>query len=168
MSEESTITTILAIWGAVLSSFTLGWNIFRDFMQRGRLRVTCYIGHIVGNPSISHKENLLVWTVTNIGREPVVLTTVGGSFGETAFLINTGDPLPKTLAPGDYFTGYTNDLSVLEPKLKYLAAYDSLGRTFKAPKKTVKKLKEKYASGEYNSENSQSNNLLHPTAKSGG
>lgn len=150
--SESTITTVLAIWGAILSSIIFGWNLFRDFMQRGRLRVTCYVGYTFGDPTISSKKLLLIWNVTNIGKEPVVLTNIGGSFGKTAFIVNTRNPLPRTLAAADYFTGFSDDLSVLKPDLIYLAAYDSLGRTFKAPNKTIKELKRKYAAGEYSKE----------------
>lgn len=148
MSESTTIT-VLAIWGAVLSSITLVWNLYRDFLQRGRLRVTCYIGQIFGDPAISHEKRLLIWNVTNIGKEPVVLTNIGGSFGETAFVINTRDPLPRTLRSGDYFTGFSDDLSVLKQELEYLCAHDSLGRVFKASKKIVKEMKRKFESGEY-------------------
>ena len=147
--SESTTTTILAIWGVVLSSFTLGWNLYRDFLQRGRLRVTCYIGQTFGDPTISHEKRLLIWNVTNIGKEAVVLTNIGGSFGETAFVVNTRDPLPRTLGPGDYFTGFSDDLSVLKPELQNLCAHDSIGRVFKASRKAVKELKRKYESGEY-------------------
>jgi hypothetical protein len=147
--SESTTTTVLAIWGAILSSFTLGWNLYRDFLQRGRLRVTCYIGQIFGDPTISQEKRLLIWNVTNVGKEPVVLTNIGGSIGETAFVVNTRDPLPRTLGPGDYFTGFSDDLSVLKQELEYLCAYDSLGRIFKASKKAVKELIRKFESGEY-------------------
>jgi len=150
--SESTITAVLAIWGAILSSITFGWNLFRDFMQRGRLRVTCYVGNIFGDPTISSKKLLLVWNVTNIGKEPVVLTNIGGSYRKTAFVVNTRNPLPHTLAASDYFTGFSDDLSVLKPDLISLTAYDSLGRTFKAPKKAIKELKRKYAAGEYKKE----------------
>ena len=38
------VTTFLAIWGALLSSFAVGWNVYRDFADKGRLKVDCYVG----------------------------------------------------------------------------------------------------------------------------
>ena len=149
MSEPTTTTAVLAIYGAVLSSFTLGWNLYRDYIQRGRLRVVCYVGHIVGDAAISSDKNWLMWRVTNIGKEPVVLTHVGGSFGKTHFMINTREPLPVTLKPGEYYSTQTDDFSILEGRLEYLSALDSLGRTFKASKKSTREMKRKYAAGEY-------------------
>jgi hypothetical protein len=152
LSEQSAITTALAVWGALLSSITFGWNIYRDYIQRGRLRVHCFIGQIAGDSRISSKKKWLMWRVTNIGKEPVVLTNIGGNLGATSFAINTREPLPATLKPGEYFSSQTYDFSVLTSELRYLAAYDSLGRTFKAPAKNVRELKRKYGSGEYDSE----------------
>lgn len=146
---ELTATTILAIWGAVLSSFTLGWNLYRDYIQRGRLRVRCFVGHIVGDPQISPQKKWLIWSVTNIGKESVVLTHIGGSYGKTEFIVNTREPLPITLEPGQYFSSQADDFSALKKELQCLHAYDSLGRRFKAPRKTVPELKRKFASGEY-------------------
>jgi hypothetical protein len=149
VSEQSTTTAILAIYGAVLSSFTLGWNLYRDYIQRGRLRVTCYVGNIVGNPAIPAKKKWLVWRVTNVGKEPVVLTHIGGNSGNTSFIVDTLMPLPVTLKSGEYFSSQTDDFSVLKADLKYLSAYDSIGRIFKAPRKATRQLKKKFAAGEF-------------------
>lgn len=144
----TTLTTVLAIYAAVLSSLTLGWNLYREYIHHGRLRVICFVGNIVGDAVISSNKQWLIWRVTNIGKEPVVLTHVGGSFGQTAFIIDSREPLPITLEPGQYFSSQTDDFSALDERLKYLAAYDSLGRIFKAPKKMTRELKRKYALGE--------------------
>jgi hypothetical protein len=137
------------VWGAVLSTGTLAWTIYRELDRRGRLRVQCYIGHIVGDPTFSPKKRWLVWNVTNIGKEPVVLTHIGGNHGANAFIVNTRERMPVTLKPGEYFTSQSDDLSVLREGLVYLCAHDSLGRIYKAPQKVVDGLKKKYASGAY-------------------
>jgi hypothetical protein len=146
--DKNTITLIIALWGAFLSSVTFGWNLFRDLSRRGRLRVTCYIGQIV-TPGVGiDPNNYIVWNVTNIGKEPVVLTHIGGSLPQKQeFMVTTQRPLPQTLQSGEYFLGYGNDLSVLA-RTKCLFAVDSLGRRFKAPKKQLQDMQRKYASGE--------------------
>ncbi|MDH5336782.1 MAG: hypothetical protein OEW20_10730 [Nitrospira sp.] len=147
--DKDTITTILAIWGAVLSSFAVGWQFFRDITQRGNLRVSCYIGSLTDGLSEKDPNDYLVYNITNVGKEPVMLTNIGGEMKKDHFLVNTRQLLPRMLQPGEYILDYTSDLSVLGHELKHLTAIDSLGRSWKAPSKQVKKLKEDFASGKY-------------------
>jgi hypothetical protein len=39
------VTTILAVWGAVVSTIAIIWNIRRDLADRGKLRVVCSERH---------------------------------------------------------------------------------------------------------------------------
>jgi hypothetical protein len=50
--------------------------------------------------------------------------------------------LPKTLAPGEYFNEASQDLSVLDQPLEYLAAWDSLGRVYKAGRRDMKSIRQ--------------------------
>jgi len=46
------------------------------------------------------------------------------------------------LQPGEYFSDHMTDYEKLEPdELKALTAFDSLGRTYKAPKKEFEEVK---------------------------
>lgn len=143
MNSIDITTTILAIWGAVLSSFAVGWQFFRDLSQRGRLRVTCYIGQIFGS-GIRDTNNYLVYNITNIGKEPIMFTHIGGKLKKRDFMIITRQSLPRMLQPGEYILEYTEKLDLLGPELKHLTAIDSLGRCWKAPRKQIKKLKTEY------------------------
>lgn len=148
--EKEQMTFVLSVWGALLSSITFGWNLFRDVTETGRLKVTCYVGSIITPGVGADPRQLLCWNVTNVGREPVVLTHIGGGYKSgTEFLVNTRNPLPMTLKQGEYIVDFTDDLSVLGERLNFLCAMDSLGRKFKAPWLQVRKLKAKYKAGEY-------------------
>lgn len=147
--DKDTITTFLAIWGAVLSSFAVGWQFFRYITERGRLRVSCYIGNLISGLGGKDSNDYLVYNVTNVGKEPVMLTHIGGEMKQHHFMVNPRQPLPRMLQPGEYTLEYTPDLSVLGPELKHLTAIDSIGRSWNAPRKQVKKLKADYASGKY-------------------
>ena len=58
------------------------------------------------------KEDALTWTVTNIGREPVVLTYMGGKLADkNYFVVLTHQRLPQLLQPGAYFTDYMDGCS---------------------------------------------------------
>ncbi len=154
--DDLTLTTFLAVWGAFLSSVAVGWNLYRDLLQKGRLKVSCYIGKLIGVSSGIDPNDYLVYNITNVGKEPVLLTHIGGHLKKTHFLLTPHRPLPHMLKPGEYILEYAHDLSVLDQDLKALVAIDSLGRKWKAPKIQVKKLKKDFASGKLKNEISNS------------
>ncbi|MNO50098.1 hypothetical protein D3C76_404640 [compost metagenome] len=55
-------------------------------------------------------------------------------------MIMTRRQMPIKLEPGEYFSEYTNDLSVLSKDVKALVAIDSLSRTYKVKRKILKQL----------------------------
>ena len=158
MGKDISTTTILAIWGAFLSSVTFGWNLFRDVTKRGRLKVSCYVGNIITVGVGADPSDYLVWSVTNVGGEPVVLTHIGGALknGHHFMIGVTRIRLPHTLKPGEYIVEYSPEINILDHNLKSLWALDSVGRTFKVPCKQVRALKKKYVKGEYGKKNKAS------------
>ena len=144
--KSNVIALILSIWGALLSSIAIGWNIYRDLTKKGKLRVVCYIGNIIDEISGVNETEYLVWNVTNIGQEPIFLTSIGGQTGkEDYFVINPHQPLPIMLKPGEYIIEYTDDLSLINNNLLSLFASDSIGTNYKASKNQLNYLKKKYA-----------------------
>jgi hypothetical protein len=142
--EKETITTILAICVFVLSSAALGRMIYRDVNKRCRLRVSCYIGKVVDKMTGISPNKYLVYIITNTGKEPIVLTHIGGTLKNNQFLAIPNHKLPRVLKPNEYIIDYYADLSVLKMGLKHLWAIDSLARKHKAPKKQIKKMKKEY------------------------
>jgi len=143
---DMNLTAFLAIWGAVLSTIGIVWNLYRDLSDRGRLRVTCYLANIVSEAGQADPKDYLAWAVVNVGRRPIVVQHLGGINEEKRFLIRPWNTdLPKKLAPGESLTGYTPELSVLGKKLKHLTALDATGKYHKAPRKQVRALKREYA-----------------------
>jgi hypothetical protein len=45
--DGSIVTTLIAIYGAILSSIVFLWNLYRDLTNKGKLKVDCYIGGII-------------------------------------------------------------------------------------------------------------------------
>lgn len=139
LSSES-VTLGIAIWGAFFSTVAILWNLYRDVFNRGKLRVHCYVG-LIAQPGVGiHKENVLIWTVTNVGRQPIVLTHIGGMLKHPEqFMAQTNIPLPQTLQPGDYFIDYMEDYSNLDANnLNALMAISSLGKQYKARSRSGK------------------------------
>ena len=69
------IIKFLALWGAILSTIAITWNIFRDVNDKGKLKIDAMIGKMV--PDHTDKDYLVI-TITNIGRRPVLVKGWGG------------------------------------------------------------------------------------------
>jgi hypothetical protein len=135
------LTTFLALWGAVVSTIAIGWHIWRDLLDRGKLRVICYVGQVVGGPGPPDPTPKLVYNVTNTGRRPILVTHIGGAFAKDRhFMVPMRDQMPRMLQPGEYLLEYSKDLSVLDEKPTALWAIDSLGKHWKVPRKQLQYL----------------------------
>ena len=135
-----TFTTVLAVWGAVLSTISLAWNIRRDLFDRGKLEVVCYLATIQSEGGRPDSTLYLVYRVTNVGRRAVVVTHLGGArTKKTHFMVMPKQPLPRTLEPGQYFLEYT-DSRFLHDRPATLWAVDSLDRHWRLPRRALKRL----------------------------
>lgn len=130
------ITLTLAIWGAILSTTAIIWNIVRDVGDKGKLDLMFYIGNIFGGTKPSDKDYLF-FKITNVGRKSITVTQVGGGFKVKHFIIPTPN-VPKLLNPTEYFTVQGEDFSIFEKDLKFLGAWDSTGKIWKVKKKVQK------------------------------
>lgn len=139
------ITTFLAIWGAIVSTFVLGWTIYRDLSEKGKIKVTCFIGNEIGGLANSEID-ILVYTITNIGKKPIYIKLIGGAFTKKHFLI-TSHQIPKMLQPGEYIIESTQDICMFEKDLKNLWVIDSLDNYWKISKKNMKLLFDTYKKG---------------------
>lgn len=130
------ITTFLAIWGAIISTFVLGWTIYRDLSEKGKIKVSCFIGNQVGGFANPEKD-VLVYTITNVGKKPIYIKLIGGAFTQKHFLLSSSQ-IPKMLQPGEYIVESSEDLSIFDRDLKHLWVIDSLDNYWKISKKNMK------------------------------
>lgn len=136
------LTTFLAIWGAILSTFVLGWNVFRDISNKGIIKVSCFIGNEIGGLANPDKD-VLVYTITNIGRKPIYIKLIGGAFKKKHFFLSSRQ-IPKMLQPGEYIVESAEDLSIFEKDLKHLWVIDSIDNHWKISRKNMKFLLETF------------------------
>jgi hypothetical protein len=137
-------TEILAIWGAIVATTALVWNIIRGFQDRKKIKVETQLGYIKpGDP----ERTLFYAIVTNIGRRPVFITGWGGVREDkekpNIRVFGTMIPsqqLPKMLQEGDYVILGTDDLSFFDKKVKRVHAWDSTGKYWKNSKKNMRQL----------------------------
>jgi hypothetical protein len=135
---EINITTFLAVWGALLSTFAIGWNVYRDFSEKGRLKVDCYIGKSISDLEGISKQDYLIWSITNVGNRSVIISNIGGAFTDCDFMLNTRNRMPHKLNSGEYIIEYSPDLSILTKNIKELFVIDTIGKKYKASNKRLK------------------------------
>ena len=135
------LTQLLAVWGAIVSSVAITWNVFRDIGDKGKLKIDAMIGKMY--PDYTDRDYLFI-TITNIGRRPVMVKGWGGRKKKSIegkrglFIIPRG--LPCMLKEGEYHTEYSDDLSIISPELEGLHVWDSHGNEWKVSRKNFKRL----------------------------
>lgn len=142
------ITTGLAIYGAIVSTAAFVWHLYRDLTDRGHVRVRCYIGKIVGGVGPPDRKDYLVYSITNVGRKPVMVTHLGGEYRGSRSFIVVPRSLPKMLQPGDYVLEYTPEFDKLSPDVRRLCVWDSHGRRYSAPRKELRAVLRSVAKGQ--------------------
>jgi hypothetical protein len=138
------LTEFLAAWGALLASIGLGWNLYRDLLDRAKLQVSVNVRRIEKSmdgkpfaalPVEGVSEQLYVITsVTNVGRRPVLWQGWGGKYrtpveGKKAFFIVSRE-LPKMLKEAESHSEFTElraDLRPASANVKSPARFQQLG-----------------------------------------
>ncbi|MGD0829834.1 MAG: hypothetical protein ABR907_02745 [Terracidiphilus sp.] len=154
-------TALVAIYGAIVSTFAVAWNVYRDSHDRARLELSTMVGFMTkgGNQQniVAHAFALEKWpeqfknsspelllTITNVGRRPVVvqgwaIQTDSKKTGHDKFLYKL-TILPKTLKEGEYAVERTGDLSLLVDGAKRTYAWDSAGTKWALPSRQFRSL----------------------------
>lgn len=154
-------TRFLAVYGAILSSIGLGWALYRDILDRPRLKIAAKVRRIVTgvggrwfsvSPDLpvegASEQLFVVMTAVNIGRRPVLWEGWGGKWheprnGKGAFYI-VGGALPKMLNEGETHTEFTKleaDLHPANDNVKKLYVWDPSGREWKLSRRQLRKLR---------------------------
>ena len=159
MYSSFDITRFLALWGAILSSIGLGWNLYRDLHDRAKLKVSAGIKRFVTGAdgrafAIAHNlpvegvsnQAYVVISMTNVGRRPAMVKGWGGRYrnpvnGKRAFTI-IGIDLPKMLKEGEYHFEYTDNFNAVGENVKSLYVWDSSGKEWRLPKRELENLKQ--------------------------
>lgn len=136
------LTTFLAVWGALVSTVALTWNVIRDFRDKGALKFDAMIGKIY--PDHTDRDYLVI-NITNIGRRPVLVKGLGAMKNKKVptprGLLLAPRGLPKMLKEGEYHMEFTHDFRFLADEIDKIYVWDSTGREWRLPSKVLKKLK---------------------------
>jgi hypothetical protein len=154
------MTTCLAVWGAILSTFLAVWTIYRDIRDRGNLRVEAYLSEWDERGEEAnelHRKYEVEIILTNIGRRPIFVSDigVGNQHGLWLYLwrrlpprirlhlsppkkfyeaILRVDGLPARLESGQNVSLKRENLTFLDGRESVLFALDTLGRYYTLPK----------------------------------
>ena len=109
------MTAFLAVWGAILSSITFDWTLYKDLRDKAKMRLSARLRIIgrregdgalfVANPSLNIQgagnQLFIVVSVINIGRRRMRWKGLGGTYqtpvnGRKTFIVSTIN-LPKIL-----------------------------------------------------------------------
>jgi len=131
MKGPEVVTTIIAIYGAVLSTIA----ILRQYVgDRVRIKVTVQRNmEMVGDPRYKGMT-LTIMTVTNIGRRPVTITTFGAMRlqpSKNFVAIDSRPQLPCEITEGKYINSIWDQSDIDFSTIDYWAAWDSHGRVHK-------------------------------------
>jgi hypothetical protein len=137
------VTGFLAVWGAILSTIALGWNVLRDSRDRGRLKIDAMIGKM--HPDHTDRDYLVI-TVTNVGKRPLLVKGWGGmkrkGASEPRGILIVPRGLPRMLKESEYHIEWTPDLTVLDEDTERIYAWDSSGKEWALTRKQMKRLRQ--------------------------
>jgi len=146
------LTSYIAVYGAILSTIAIGWNIYNNLQDRPKVKVTGKFGFMTSSKGA--EGHFFFVKAVNKGRRSVHLSSVGLRSGdEDIMIVHRMTGLPHELKEGkshsEWFT--LNELRKLkdENKLPDFAWYrDETGKLYKS--KSIKNKLNNYFKSEQN------------------
>lgn len=133
INNNPTIT--IAIYGAILSTIAIGWNIYNSLQDRPKINVNAKFGFMGGD--ITLKKHFLFITAINKGRRHVNLSSVGIRCEKNDLINIKTISLPHKLNEGESHTEWF-EVEELKNKSCSFAWYKSqTGRLYKS--KSIRK-----------------------------
>jgi hypothetical protein len=153
------LTTFLAVWGAILSSITFGWTLYRDLRDRAKVKISARL-RLIGkrdgdgalfaaapNLNIEQAGDVLyiVVTVVNIGRRRMRWQGLGGTMrsavnGKKDFLISARF-LPKILEEQEaHDEFFPLDERFVNDNVKRFYIWDGVGGEWDVPRSDLEKI----------------------------
>ena len=140
--EPNQTSLVLAVYGAVVATLVAVWNIYQQVVTyRDQLAVQVVRADMVQGGVVIATDKLW-FKVTNVGRQPVWLSSIGGrnkrGSERSHFMIPTPVLLPVKLEPGEVFNDSSINLKIADlDRVRYFAAWDSKGKEHRAPKRQL-------------------------------
>jgi len=168
--KNFSLTTLLAVWGAILSSIVFGWTLYRDLRDRARIKLTAEVRRIAQRtdgkyftiaPDLeidgASEALFVVISVVNVGRRRMHWKGAGGYYkhpvnGKNGFVLSPRY-LPRVLEEQDSHDEFTElDSEFIRGNIKRLHVWDVAGRQWSVSRRDLKRLvadARKYSQSEY-------------------
>jgi hypothetical protein len=160
------MTAFLAVWGAILSSITFGWTLYKDLRDKAKIKLSARLrimgkregdgALFVADPSLNIQgagdQLFIVVSVINIGRRRMRWKGLGGTYrtpvnGRKTFVVSARN-LPKILEEQEALDEIAElNQDIVDGNLKGMHIWDGSGRIWRVSRKEIKQLKadiEKY------------------------
>ena len=128
------IVIYVAIYGALLSTIAILWNIWRDLSDKAKVKVSAGVGILTYKQGAKTRVAYF-FSAVNSGKRPVTLTSAGLGIEDNKNMIFMEAEFPKKLEEGERFVFYRmcTDFypEVKKHKVEYLWFKDSLEKTYK-------------------------------------
>ncbi len=152
------LTSFLAVGGAILSSITAGWTLYRDLRDRAKVKLSADLRRIapggegkllIVRPDLNiegaTRDLYIVVTAVNVGRRPMRWEGLGGYYfrpvdGKKGFRIFT-QGLPKLLGEMEAHTElaeFTEQFA--NGNAMRLQIWDGAGGEWSVPRRDIKKI----------------------------
>ncbi|MBU0460636.1 MAG: hypothetical protein KJ771_07565 [Nanoarchaeota archaeon] len=136
-------TTLVAVYGAFLSTIAIGWNIYNNLQDKPKIKVSAKFGFMSDNEKI-----FLFIKAINKGRRPITLSSVGLRSGNEDLLNIKTISLPYELKESTSHLEWF-DVSELENRQFDFAWYkDETGKLYKS--KSIRKKLNNYFNSKRN------------------
>jgi len=138
------ITEITAIFGVIIGSISLGWNILNEI--RKKPKIDFQIQLMTTYDSVSKKlldDHCIIYKITNISERNLTIKSIGFYMDKLHNLLITFDKLPKFLESGEFYELLYNYkkqelLNIFNGNIEKFIAYDSIGNKYKAKRINIK------------------------------
>ena len=70
--DQFAVTVIISVLSLFIAGVSLGWNIYRDYIDRGRLKVSAFIADVF-IPDVGKQPKVMSVRVTNVGKQPITV-----------------------------------------------------------------------------------------------
>lgn len=131
------ITIYLAVYGAILSTFVLLWDVIKYFKDKPNLRVNANYHGRIGPQT---KEVKIGIEMVNNGRRPITIVSSGFELDTDSDenIITVLDPnFPRELLEGQRYVTFTNPKEIDSSKILFARARDATGRVYRSKKRPL-------------------------------
>jgi hypothetical protein len=139
--EQNQIALYLAIYGAILSTIAMLWNIKRDLDDKANIRVNVKISKSWLISGVDTEQPCV--EISNVGKRPVTITEISYTIDRKTYTTKPKNhqDLPKELGEGQFYSiDVAEENKGERVKIEYFIVKDARGKRYWSKKYPLKNL----------------------------